>query len=529
MAGVLHMAFITGPAREIPTIGASGAISGLLGAYLMLYPQARIACLYGLGFYIYVRTSLRAIYFIGLWFVFQLLGALLTQIGASGGVAYWAHVGGFVFGAGLVWPIRTQIRPAPATVRSGREGFLPSGDIREGELARKLQGDIAAGPDSAAMESSLELIRRFPDTQLPFETELQMAEQLERGGQIHLALIGYRHLLRRAGSRDRAAQVYRRLGTLCSRLGRPGQALKHLKTARRMGAAVGEEIAQVEEELKRTDLRIPGTGGERYMLILQTEDALPIPLVSRIIARRTGNSLADTAIRLRAFAGVLLGGLGLTSAQTIAERLQSQRIWVLIMPERLRVQPPPSRLLKRIDITPEGLACLPWLGETFFLPWPQVDLLACGGIRWRHQKIQERVPSASGDLEVISPVQPTTHYDVVTEQGLTWLLDVYGLDPLRHFRLDPQRFDFSSLGDRMTLTRHENFSLFAERLTRAAPNVPVTPGLVRFLAGETEERYIFLDVQHFERYAAWYLTRLRATHLLSGHTSPSPAPLHSST
>lgn len=529
MAGLLHMAFASGPAAEIPAIGASGAISGVLGAYLVLYPEARIACFCALGFWVYIRTSLRATWFIGIWLFFQLLGALLSQVGLTGGIAYWAHIGGFLLGAGLVWPIRQQIRPGPAAVRSGPEGLLPHPEVRKGALVQELEGYLSTGESSRIVESSVELTRRFPDAPLPFETELQMAENLEGAGQFHLALIRYRRLLRRAGSRDRTVEVYRRLGTLCRYLGRPGQALTHLKTARRFGATVGDEITQVQEELARTDLGMQAKGADRYLVIQQTEDRLPIPRVTPVIARRTGVSFNDTAIRLRAFPGILAEGLDHATAQTIAEELQRQGVWVLIVPERFRVEPPPVLRLKRIDVTPEGLACLPWLGDGFFLPWPHVDLLACGGIRWWHQQIQESVPTGAvdEDLEVLFPLEPSTHfYDVVTEKGVTWLLDLYGRDPVRHLRVEPRRFDFTSLGEQMALTHDQSFRPFVERLTRAAPHVPVTPGLVSFLADAAQDRTTFPDVGHFERYAAWYLTRLRATEFLH-LTSPSgvPAPV----
>ena len=80
---------------RVVTIGASGAISGILGAYLVLYPRARILTLVLLGWITIV--AIPAVIFLGLWFAFQFLyGTLLSPY--AGGVAYWAHIGGFVVG-----------------------------------------------------------------------------------------------------------------------------------------------------------------------------------------------------------------------------------------------------------------------------------------------------------------------------------------------------------------------------------------------------------------------------------------------
>lgn len=520
MAGVLHTALSGGPSAEVPAIGASGAISGVLGAYLMLYPRARISCFTALGFFVFLRTSMRAIYFIGLWFVLQLVGVFFTRMaGVAGGIAYWAHIGGFLFGAGLLWPIREQLLPAAATVASGPEGLLPAGKTGGKEMVQGLRRLLAVGDDSRTVESSVELARRFPDADLPFEADLRMAESLERAGQLHLALVRYHHLLRRAGTRDRTADLYRRVANVCRRTGRPGQALQHLKQAERLGAAVGDEIARVHAELEKTDIGMTKGESERYLVIQQTEDAPPVPRAARIIARRTGRSFTDTAIKIRAFPGILADGLDFATAQTMAMELQAHGIWVLVVPERLRAEPPPALEMNRIDITPDGLACLPWLGERFFLPWREVDLLACGGVRWRRQKVEESpgVQKKERDFqaEVVTPFRPSSpHYEVVTKKGVTWFLDIYGLDPPRHVRVNPGRFDFHSLEQQIANTQEQNFAMLVERLTRAAPDVPVTPGLLGFLVGEGEEQHTFADARHFERHAAWYLTRLRATQVL---------------
>ncbi|MGE5750885.1 MAG: rhomboid family intramembrane serine protease [Nitrospirota bacterium] len=87
-------------ASTVPMIGASGAISGVLGAYLLLYPRARVLTLIALG--LYIRTiEVPAMFVLGFWFVLQFLNALLTA-GTGGGVAWHAHIGGFVAGILLI-------------------------------------------------------------------------------------------------------------------------------------------------------------------------------------------------------------------------------------------------------------------------------------------------------------------------------------------------------------------------------------------------------------------------------------------
>lgn len=99
------LAFILTTADQLAlAIGASGAIAGVLGAYLILFPRARILTLVIIGWIFIV--PLPAIIFLGLWFVYQLLYGILTiGIEAISGIAYWAHIGGFAAGLffGLVW------------------------------------------------------------------------------------------------------------------------------------------------------------------------------------------------------------------------------------------------------------------------------------------------------------------------------------------------------------------------------------------------------------------------------------------
>ena len=93
---------LTNPSSGIPMVGASGAISGVMGAYLVLYPQVRVFVMIPLGF-ILTSAALPAWTMLGYWLLLQFVSGLATLSGeAVGGVAFWAHVGGFVAGAVLV-------------------------------------------------------------------------------------------------------------------------------------------------------------------------------------------------------------------------------------------------------------------------------------------------------------------------------------------------------------------------------------------------------------------------------------------
>jgi membrane associated rhomboid family serine protease len=102
------------PASGVPMVGASGAIAGVLAAYLVLYPHARVVAL--VPIFIFIQfMEIPAFVFIALWFGLQFFSGVGSLGATGGGVAYWAHIGGFVAGLALAFLFRTQ-RPAPARV-----------------------------------------------------------------------------------------------------------------------------------------------------------------------------------------------------------------------------------------------------------------------------------------------------------------------------------------------------------------------------------------------------------------------------
>ncbi|MDP1570283.1 MAG: rhomboid family intramembrane serine protease [Vicinamibacterales bacterium] len=99
---------LAAPASALPMVGASGAIAGVMGAYLVLYPQSRVLTLFPFPLMVF---EVPAVFLLGLWFVAQFLSGLGTPAGdALGGIAFWAHVMGFVAGVVLVFVFRRPER-----------------------------------------------------------------------------------------------------------------------------------------------------------------------------------------------------------------------------------------------------------------------------------------------------------------------------------------------------------------------------------------------------------------------------------
>jgi membrane associated rhomboid family serine protease len=112
VAGLTHVAFE--PTAALPTLGASGAVAGVMGAYMILYPRSRIVVLLPIGFYpLFMEWP--AIAYLGLWFANELLmgGMSLGVERSVGGIAFWAHVGGFAAGVLLHWLFLLPDAPRP--------------------------------------------------------------------------------------------------------------------------------------------------------------------------------------------------------------------------------------------------------------------------------------------------------------------------------------------------------------------------------------------------------------------------------
>ena len=109
-SALVHTLFNLG--SKVPTVGASGAISGVMGAFIVLFPKARVTTLIP-ALLLFFTVRIPAFLMLGYWFLMQFFsGVASLGMADQGGVAWWAHVGGFVLGALLVLGVRTKVRSA---------------------------------------------------------------------------------------------------------------------------------------------------------------------------------------------------------------------------------------------------------------------------------------------------------------------------------------------------------------------------------------------------------------------------------
>lgn len=109
------------PTSFVPMIGASGAIAGVMGAYFMLYPHSRVLTAVFLFLFLDI-IEIPAIFFLGFWFLLQVVHGAVSSGGQGGGIAFWAHAGGFAGGALVGLYVRARDRSAEEYWRGMRQG-----------------------------------------------------------------------------------------------------------------------------------------------------------------------------------------------------------------------------------------------------------------------------------------------------------------------------------------------------------------------------------------------------------------------
>lgn len=193
-AALAHSAYaVSTGGGEIPAVGASGAISGILGAYLVMYPRAKILTALAVFFIYFVRIPV--LVYIPFWFIMQVVLAVIGQLGPAGeaGVAYLAHIGGFVAGVatGLGWralPDSMKYRGAQQVAGAGgpprhmfRNPMMRKSRPRIEDIAPAAAPEVIEGPDYYEVIAEIRGVTDASDISAAYDPESRLVKIVAHG------------------------------------------------------------------------------------------------------------------------------------------------------------------------------------------------------------------------------------------------------------------------------------------------------------------------------------------------------------
>lgn len=260
-ASLAHVAFV--PGSELPLVGASGAISAIMGAYAVFFPNARIKIWYWVFLFFMNVVYVSAKWAVGLWFLLQLL---LFAMGGGSGVSYDAHIGGLVFGVGVAFALKKLVlKPhdpvrrivTPAGVMSTGGSFAETGvadDLGHGlSSADAIERALDAGRADVAFRMFGRVTGAPTSEPLPEEALADLGNALITSSAYGNAARVYEELLQRYPDGEYSAEAAFRLGTIQSRVFEDYlHARDHLVYAHRAHEDANRR-AQALDELRRID------------------------------------------------------------------------------------------------------------------------------------------------------------------------------------------------------------------------------------------------------------------------------------
>ncbi len=231
IAALFYGFFTNGDARTIPSIGASGAISGVLGAYLMLFPKSRITFWYWLFliFKIYTGTfNIFSYFWISFWFVQQIIGMMMNvNSSATSGIAFGAHIGGFLAGMGIALLTKGfQRMRYVLNIKSGSSflydiagesvmKIIPFEDqVELFNVENQIKHLVQEKNERESAVLYGEALKRFSEVRIPKSLGYRFAELLQDQGLFDEAILAYRRFIRNNPFSNFADNALYNLGTL---------------------------------------------------------------------------------------------------------------------------------------------------------------------------------------------------------------------------------------------------------------------------------------------------------------------------
>ncbi len=556
-AGLCHFAFNV--TSNVPTVGASGAISGVLGAYIFLFPHSRIRMLW--WWYWYVRVfSVRAGWLLGFYFAMQVVLAVVA--GPEAHVAYWAHIGGFAAGltVTLILYMMKKVKPSPgpqvridspmarAAAEAGvlrRAAGRPfetggaGGDVvtrrvvesgtLSADASRRIE-DICSTLSGGETQKAVRLAQL--ELKIPRKAAAEpwalakVADAFYQRGIHAVSFSVYEEVIRRMAADDaRLPEMKFRAAIIAGRHLEDHNAARRLFEEVIRGHEREDRVKLARRELARIESNLARTGVDEAVgllqgpcaVIRQTREMVNVAAVGRLVAQASGKPLADVTRLLRSSVGFVGTGLPPVRAKQLAAQLQEMDIPVLVIPEEKLVALPSAVEVVWAAASPTGIELRTADGGTVSRGYDGIFYASCAIVGFtKRKRVADDFGIGSGPRyaavgighmsAVPAEEGPRFTYKEVRSNKLVF--DIFALDPFVCYRLIEEKIDFRGSPHAATASAHLNFRRLISDFVALGRGVPANEG-VHLVAADAPARkwrgLTFGSIADFERYNYWRL------------------------
>lgn len=569
IGAILFMLTMSSSQAGIPMLGASGAISGVMGAYLVFFPNARIRIFY-LVFFFFNIAYVSAKWAIGLWFAQQVLLGLVSQ-NMGGGVAYAAHVGGFVTGLAVALVSRAFMQPVDTAGRILGAGGAPRRSPLGNDRSVWQPGVDEWGrrPDEAEPSEQAETVPEPEPQPVPNQARLSSTDlqreiaqavatgKANRAYDLYNRLVSYGamalppEILYELGGLlvgrkeySRAARVYEdylhrypesaevpeaqfRLGIIYSRANRDYFGARAFLEAAAQNHPNPDRRRLAADEIRRVDSYLRGTFVGRTApqglctIIRQTHEPINISRVAGLVATATRTPLADVSRQLRVSRGILAEHVPGALAERLAEMVQGLGVAVLVVPDEEMPVVEPAAEIRQVHLSAAGVKFVLGNGTEEVCTWDQVELLSVALAETTvstahriHHTPRVYGGMAMGTMAFSVDDDQAKDEIVSTRQEGTMVADFFvkkqGL--ATHLRAKEGSVVYGLEGSTPKAARGPGFEQLVEAVMECAPSLMTNPA-ARALAAEKPfpvmKQFTFAELGDFDRYNRWLLTLTR--------------------
>jgi membrane associated rhomboid family serine protease len=492
------------PSSSVPAVGASGAICGVIAAYLILFPSAKVKCFWPFFRLRGAFISLSALTFGVIYILWQMV--LFWLHGDERGIGYSAHLGGAVFGLAVGAFLR-GLEPEETPLVSGAAGREPERGSA-GEQRSTIEEAVRGEQEEAALREYVSTVRKDPYFTLSAPAQLWVADRIARHGHPHIAKDALERLVLRYPDDPLAAHAHMLIGFIEETYYRdfPAAAAAYRKALAGPKANfatkedAGKRLKAVEVLVARTFVDAPKPGEECWVF------------------QESGEAVSAGE------PGVLLKDIPSDAAARRAEQYEKEGIPVVVVPKSGILELPEAELTTGFEIMEEGFSFTLAGGGSASVLWEDCLLIAGLGVkmtasvrkdpslfggggmleriveaslmprRRSHSPLWDMI-SMSGDSYQAVPAYRAPEYEDI--ERVVPLIEVVAWGPLRRYRWTPSS-DVS-----VAAASGEKYFEKLQAAVMQAPNIPINRGAKDALKKELSPEVVFESLKRSDGYMFW--------------------------